>query len=788
MTKLKFYLLLAFLFISKNLYSQTKPLTQEDISLKLSEYFKLERENIHLHLNKNTYLTTENIWFKGYIIEKKSKLPFSTSSNIYVSLLDNSGTIIETKLHFSENSTFEGTIKLNPSLKTGKYYIHTYTNFMNNFSEDESSLFEINIINPIEKKIIENKKVNLENVEISFYPESGVFLEGVINVIGVKISDCNENGISLKDIEIINSKEKIITTFSTDTNGYGKISLFPEKNETYKAIVKTKELNIEKILPNLQSQGVVLSVNNFAMKDKTLISLKSNPSTKHELYSLIINQNENASMSTISFNQGEYQKNISLGNDQFLDGLNTITIINSNGKKIGERIIYNPPKTIDKLEIVSQYIKNDSIIITAKSPLLSGNLSVSILPENENYYIGKSIYNSLLIDNQLNNSIKNINYYINDFTKSKHFELDNVLITQTNKYDLEKTLTNEAPIKRFEFDNGLTIKGTINDLIYNEKSENFITMNSLLYGINEQVKVNNKNEFIFENIVAIDSTSIYFTLLNSKGEEKLLKMFTTITNNNRKFYKKVNIKNLNCFNNFKEVSDFIFPNIKNTTILEEVTIENKKKQEKFSDRPSINNSYSRGYKITDELAGTFRDVLAFIRAHGYNVTEVGTEVFISKYSRNSFSENNSPIVLYDGFPLESNNFLKDIRLDEIDEIYINKSGFGGGIDASSGVIKIFSKPISTTKTGKAKLKSKMYTVKDGFQPYKSFTNPNYSNFQDESFKTYGTIHWVPSVDTDANGNFKFTVPNLRQNTIKIVVEGISSDGKLLSEIKTISIQ
>lgn len=786
MNILKHTFILANILITSSIYSQSKSITQEVVTSKLSEYYKLERENIHLHLNKNNYLTTESIWFKGYIIEKKSKLPFSTSSNIYVSLLDNNGTIIETKLHFSENSTFEGLIKLNPSIKTGKYYIHTYTNFMNNFSEDESSLFEINIINPIEKKIIENKKINLENIEMSFYPESGVFLEGIINIIGVKISDCNGNGISLKDIEIINSKEKSITFFSTDANGYGKISLNPEKNETYKAIIKTKELNIEKILPNHQSQGVVLSVNNFAMKDKTLISLKTNPNTKQESYSIVINQNENVSLSTFSFKEDEYQKNISLGNDQFLEGLNTVTITNSNGKKIGERIIYNPPKNLDKLEIVSHYIKNDSIIVTAKSPILSGSLSISVLPDHENHNIEKSIYNSLIFDNQINNSIKNINYYINNFSKSKHFELDNVLITQTNKYDLEKTLTNEDPIKKFEFDNGLTIKGTINDFIYNEKSENFITMNSLLYGINEQVKVNNKNEFIFENIVAIDSTSIYFTLLNSKGEEKLLNMFSTITNNNRKFYKKINIKSSNCFDNLIEVNDFIFPKIKNAYILEEVSIENKKKPEKFSDKPNINNSYSRGFKINDELVGTFRDVLSFIRAHGYNVSEVGAEVYISKNSRNSFSENNSPTVFYDGFPIESNNFLKDMRLDEIDEIYINKSGFGGGIDASNGVIKIFSKPI-TSKAGKAKLKAKMFTVKDGFQPYKSFTNPNYSNYHDDSFKKFGTIHWIPNINTDVNGNFKFSIPNLYQKTIKIVIEGISSDGKLLSEIKTISI-
>jgi hypothetical protein len=86
------FLFFAFLWatITVNAQSGYTP-NQEKISNALSDYFLMNRENIHLHLNKSTYLTNEQIWFKGYVIEKKIKSPFYDTTNVYVSLIDEYG-------------------------------------------------------------------------------------------------------------------------------------------------------------------------------------------------------------------------------------------------------------------------------------------------------------------------------------------------------------------------------------------------------------------------------------------------------------------------------------------------------------------------------------------------------------------------------------------------------------------------------------------------------------------------------------------------------------------------
>ncbi len=789
MSKITFSILLTIVFFN-TILSQT---SADDTTTKLSEYFKLERENIHLHLNKNTYLTTEDIWFKGYIIEKKSKAPFFTTSNVYISLIDDKGTKIETKLHFSENSVFNGTIKLNKTFKTGKYYIQVYTNYMNNFSEDESSVFEINIINPNEGNIIDDKKINYATLDMEFFPESGIFLEGILNVIGVKISDCNDNGLSFKDIEVIDSKGTSISMFSTDTNGYGRLSLNPDKNETYKVVLKFNDNKIEKTLPKPTSNGMSLSVNNYSVNGKTLISIKTNSTSvdalKNKTHLLVVQHNEVSSTIPFTFKDGENQKTIAIANDKLIEGLIVLNVINSEGKKVNERIIFNPILEQNKVDALSNSRKNDSIVISGRTSLLMGNISVSVLPDNDYSEPNKSIYNTLLFNNFLSNSVKNINYYLTDFSKTKHSELDNLLITQTSKYELDKIIAKLPPEKKYEFDNGLILSGTVNNNIQNNDENYTVTINSLALGLNENVKLNLKNEFKLENVLAIDSTAVHFTLLDKKAKATELNVYCNVLNNNKKFYKPFIPKLKQCAsNNIVILDNFVFPKIDNVVLLDEIAIEAQKKKDALSKTTKFNNSSIKGYKITNDQADIFRDVLSFIRSHGFNVTESGGNVFITRTYSTSFGGSNSPTIYLDDFPIPADQFntLRNMNLNTIDEIYINKTGFGGGINGSNGIIRIFNKPVANSISN-IKIKSKPYYIKNGFQPNISYKNPQFANAFDESFKQFGTIFWLPNVNTNESGDFKFLIPNLNQKTIKIVFEGISSDGKLISEVKTISI-
>ena len=63
--------------------TQTANATKETISSAIESYFELERENIHVQLDKNVFMINETIWFKGYVYNKKLNLWVSNKNHRY---------------------------------------------------------------------------------------------------------------------------------------------------------------------------------------------------------------------------------------------------------------------------------------------------------------------------------------------------------------------------------------------------------------------------------------------------------------------------------------------------------------------------------------------------------------------------------------------------------------------------------------------------------------------------------------------------------------------------------
>jgi len=785
-------LLIIFSFFCNASFSQAElNQNKEKISNTFTEFFKLDRENIHLHTNKTTYLSTDEIWFKGYITEKKSRKPYVSTSNVYITLIDGKGEKIKTYLFYAENSVFDGSIKLDENTNTGTYYLQVYTNYMNNFMEDESGIFEINIINPTDGKMLSTaKNHNFTTVNTEFFPESNVFLEGTSNTVGIKITDCNGNGIGVKDGEIKDSQGITITNFTTNELGYGKFDILQTKNELYKAVFLVETKSIEKTLPLPTANGITFSVNNYTFDNKTTLKVKTNTNSLNEYkngtLTLVIQQNSNTSFVDFSFKENTPEQLLVIPGTDFSEGINTLYLIDKNANKIAERIIFKPSKTDTAIDLKILKKQNDSIFISGKSALSMGSISIAVLPnDSKSLSDQKNIHTSFLFDNQLYEKAPKGNYFLSNFSKRKHYELDTYLICQKSKYSWQTMMTSQ-PQKKFDFDNGLTFKGTINKPLEDKKSFK-VQLSSITAGLNEFSEINDKNEFYFKNILVSDSTTVHFSLLDKKERASEIKLFTQILNNNRPFIKPFKVTKFECpteINNSTRETNYSFPKIANTVNLDSITITGKVKKTPLVNERRHNNSMSKGYKITE--ADSSRDLLQFIAANGYDVSIQGTSVIIVGRRATSFLGTKSPAIYIDDAPVMDFSQLLGYSLTSVDEIYINKSGYGGGMDAANGIIRVYSKK-GTSGTRKIKINSQSFTVKNGFQKIKSYANPKYTSYSDDGFKNFGNIHWEPYVETDENGMFRFSIPNYNQKTVKVVIEGIGTDGQLVSEIKTIEI-
>lgn len=757
----------------------------------LKSYFTIDRENIHLHLNKQIYITNETIWLKGYIVDKKNAKPFVPTTTVYVNLIDSDGKIVSTKTLYADNSLFEGHISLDDSFASGKYQLQAYTNFMNNFGEDESTVMPIIINNSADKSYTKYNAPNYSALTIATFTEGGVFLEGINNSIAVSVTDCNQNGIELTQGQVIAPSGEVISTFSTNTQGFGKFEIKNTKNGIYKVAFEIDNKKFEQNLPSPQLIGIAFTANNYAISDKMVLHIKTNDLTlktiANEKQTFVIHQNDVVSIAEYTFKNGEKEALIPIASEYLSDGINTIRLINSKNQEIAQRNVFKPFAIKSNTAISFLSSKIDSVKFKGISPIAFASLSISVLPAETLSKSNSNIHGALHLNNYLKLPIANPNYYLSNFDRKKHFELDNALIASTSKYEWNSMLNN-PPKKSFSFDSGFTIKGTVNSAIANMKKVSVI-MSSPIYGINESAKLNANSEFEFTNIMAVDSTTLYFSLLDEKGRYNKLNMYTRVINSNGNFLRSQAPKIPTCTTGNIIITDINYPELHNAIELDAVEVDAINKKEKLVEKYKYrhNNNMSRGYKITDTEAGSFYDVLQWIGSHGYRTSVVAGKVSISTNYSKSFYGTTTPAVYIDDAPIIDYDLLANMRMATVDEIYINRNGYGTGSTGSNGTIRIYTKKGQSTPGGSIKVNSQSLVIKNGYQVGKSFKNPEYLSVRDQSFKQFGTIDWLSNVGTDENGAFTFSIPNLYQNNVLVQIEGITADGQMISEQIKVSI-
>ena len=749
----------------------------------LKDYYSLASENIHLHFNKNNYTTNETIWFKGYIIDKKSNGLNYQTTNVYVRILDKDKNEVTNKLFLANNGIIIGQFKLDNSFNSGQYYIHVYTNFMNNFEEDESSIYPIEITN-IKDSFQTTNSNSITDATIELAVEGGKILYDSDNTIGIHIKSCTGNGIKLNNITVLDSKNNLINQFSTNEQGYGKFDLLKAKNEVYKIVIEHNSEKVEKQLPQVVSEGINISVNNYSDPNKILLKAKTNTYTfdknKDKNYTLVIQKNDEAILSDFYFESTT--KDIIIDKNELFKGVNIIRIVDENNVSLTERMIYNHINNSSNLIIEKGSIKSDSIQIKGQLKNRIANFSISVLPtETISSHEKNSIISQFIFNTYLLNGLDNYSYYFDDFNRKKQYELDLVLLNQNeSKYNWNNILTKKPTIK-YPFDVGLTIEGTLNQTL-SSKDTYTLNVSSIANGINIDSPLDDKNSFKIENIIATDSTTFYVSLLNKKSKYEPVKLYSKIVNNKNRFLKSIANNIINCSDKtYTASSEFNteFPYMANTTILKEVVV-SEKAVEKLEHKSNINNKAGvTAYKITQDQTDLYYDVLGFIASHGYDVRTVGSEVMIISRLSNSFRGTTSPVIYVDDAPSDV-NFLLNMSLSNVDEIYINKNGFGQGMTAPSGSIRIYTK-MKFGGIKDEKINSKSLVIKDGFQKEIPFKNPTYSYYETQSFKKHGTIDWISNIYTDDNGSFELNIPTFKQKSILLNIQGIDNEGNFYYE-------
>ena len=787
--KSQVYKILFLIFCGINITTaQNNEVTNSKIVKCFSDYYELERENIHLQLNKTVFLNNEKIWFKGYVYNRKKELPFYDTTNIFVVLYDNEGNQVDFKLLLGFNGSFTGFFSLNEKLLSGKYKIHVYTNWMNNFTENESAIFEIDVISQKENSFNSQKTLNLSQVNIQFQPEGDNFFRGNNNVVGYKVSDCNGNPIPKMSGSIIDDSGNITHTLLSNDFGMGKFEITPTEKIS-KAVFIINDKKFEANLPVANSTGVSLEVNNVDFDEKVNIVIRTNNNSlflkNNETVFIVFNQDEKINILNANFKDGKNEININYSKKSLFDGINIIRILDKNLNQLAERIIYNQPNlNPEKINFENVLKLGNNFVVNAQSSLIKSNLSVTVLPINSIGFDNKNdVFASFKILPYLNDKTISRKSFIDADNNWSAIDLDLALLNQKMSSANWQDIVINPSKKEYVFDIGLDVKGSVINDIKPEKHN--VKLFSVFANLNSISDISIKKEFLFKNLVLKDSTALSLSLENTEdNESKDLSYFATVLNNKRQFFKKIDFSSKKvCENSDKNVTIFELPKIKNNSItnLDEIQIINNKKK-LTREGAGSGNMTLRGYKMDFYGKGYFY-LLDFVRNKGFEVINERGELKLTTKEPGSTEEPKKPEVYFDDRLLFNFDEMNQVSIEDIDEVYLDNRKANGGQN-TLGVIKVYFK-----KNVKQIINSKdiPFKILNGFKRNMDFKNNEYESTSDSGFENFGIINWIPQIVSDDKGNFKFEIPDTGRANVKIKIEGFSDNGKLISEIRILKL-
>ena len=782
--------------------SNSSSIDKEYIKKSLENYFNLDRENIHLHLNKNEFLTSENIWFKGYIANRKQTNATIKTTNIQVALLNEKGEKIHDYLFFAKNNSFSGNINLTRKYPTGKYYLQVYTNWMNNFTEDESSTYPITITNIDENnKLIAATKLN--SINISIFPEGGALVANTKNSIGIQVSNDYGKALSETQAWLVNSKKEKLMLLTLNESGHGRFDLFHTTEDLY-ILVESGDKVVEKQLPQANAIGITLVVNSYFYDKKTIISAKTNSETIEKLQNqalyLVIHQDDKSHIVDLKLSKNKVEDTFELSNDILFSGVNYLRIIDSNGIQYAARIVYNNVQTTsNNFEIKNITQDKNTTTVSAQTTQNNYNVSMAVQPNYDSpEVLTRTIISDLLVNPYLTApmAIDTQSLY-NLATVKQKLDLDLVLLNQ-NKHKYEwKNILAIPPKKMYVNENGLTIVGNINESLknYEDYKVRIYSINNLLM---EFADINKNGNFEFNNVYLQDSIPVHFTFYKKNNLKEVNLNYTAKIKTSNKDFNYSFTPNLNDAP-VKIIAASISPIILEKRVIQLKEVLAKKGSLKHLNEfggLSNNRSLQKAYKVKPSDLG--RTVLSYLSTNGFAVSNtIPIQITSSRQGRNTYDSmltqinqpdrpsgsvlTNRTIVYLDDFPLRDLDRLFNFFMDDLEEIYTdNRPNI---VEDALGVIKLYSKSLPDNRKSINSI-----TLANGYSGSRTFTPEDALVLNDSNYKNFNCIYWHDNIESNANGIVSIDIPNTAFKEVKLVIEGISNEGQLISASQIVKLK
>lgn len=793
---------------------------QDSISHQLTRY---PQEKIHLHLDRNAYIPGEKIWFKAYVTDALTHQMPTFSRYVYVELIDSLNTIINRVMVRPADNLHHGHLFLSEVIPEGNYTIRAYTRYMENLGDDY--FFKKNVwigrlpgLQENEKPTGNRKKRIKEDYEISFFPEGGYLLEKTLCKVAFKA--LNKNGhpeyISGK---IVDDEGMMVTSTETLHAGMGLFAIIPEHGKKYYLECQNlnqvnKRFEIPAAKTNAYSIHAGRNNRSFYIEPQKAINSPDIP-----FYILVHCRGHLLHFSSLDKNK----KHIALMEDQLPSGVIQILLLDKEMNPLSERLIFNKKKdqgSINFNTCKDTYQTREKVTSTlsikdAGNNPLSGNLSIAVTDDKDIAIDSLStILSTLLLSSELKGYIESPAYYLQDNNKATA-ALDLLMMTHGwRRYAIPEALKGNYVYPEIPFEEAKEISGNIKSLILGKPVENSEVTFFSSSGEIEQTQSNEEGKFTFANFEFPDSTRFFIQSLGKKGKPNVELVMQ------KKLFPEANHIPYTLYTDFPEEEvkkrnhEFIIKAEQRAKYDESIRIIHLKEIEVTAKKIDKKNEARLNYwansssdvtidreKIEQRKATSVTQLL-----YGIAGVQVKSDGTIQIRGIGNLRGSIPPLVLIDGIPMEwpekspfdtplnSDSPLEAVNVNDVESIDIFKGASAAifGLRGGYGVISI------TTRRGSSNDDFRQtgfnYTSLSplGFQKPVEFYAPKYETPESKhlgnpDYRT--TIFWKPDIVTSEDGkaSFEFYTSDF-PTTYSVVIEGISTDGKLIRQVEKIKVR
>ena len=782
-----------------NLYREV----EENFSAQLEAF---PQEKIHVHTDRDFYVPGEKIFFKAYVIDAVTHQFPTYSRYVYAELIDIRDTLVNRVMIRSENNMFYGHLVIPEKMSEGNYTLRAYTRYMENLGDD--NFFKKNIWIAGNGKInnYEKNQESRGDFDISFFPEGGNLIEGVLCRVAFKA--LNRDGCSETiSGEIVNEDGTEITTVQTFHAGMGVFGFIPKAGKKY--FLKCRnETDPEKVFELPQPDPRAFTLTATQRNKMITVGLQRSAQCPDSLCYLLVQSRARL----LYFAAWDYTSATAIFTaDSLPSGIIQFLLFDKQLNPLSERLVFNKNDDAAKVAFSTDkgvYTKRERVISTLAVTDVYGNrpdahLSISVTDDRDiPVDSSTTIISTLLFSSELKGHIENPAWYLQNNNQSST-ALDCLMMTHGwRRYNIPEVAKGNPANPHIPFQTSQSLSGSVISLSLSKPVAD-CEVTVLTEGGDFGLTTTDRNgAFMFDDFEYPDSTSFFIQALGRNGSNKVElvldpKSFPapfhapyTETDKSAAGEEK---KSGFASNTFIAKADLRSMYDENTREydLDEVIVTAPRIEKDEARIQFWANAKSDATIRREEIEKhSFTHVVDYLRLIP-GVQIQGGRILIRGGS--SILNAKPPLIIVDGSPYNDENFdaLGDLPVYDIEsiDVFRGPGAAAFGSRGANGVISITTRRARENRHAESDDTNYMVFTPFGYQKPVEFYSPKYETPEAKHSgipDNRTTIFWKPDIVITGAGEttVEFYTSDFK-TTYSIVIEGLTTDGRIVRQVEKI---